>query len=373
MKRTLIVIVISSFFINSLNAQTSKSSKLFNKSIFSIRIIKSSSNVNDSRTSSPNNLYSAGVSAKWVYLISEKFALSTEPMFHNKGYLIDPTKVNINYFSLPISIERVKEFPLFTPNDILTIGLGFYGANAIGGTYKTTNSTKNVPFGNTKTDERIRTDYGINFTTSLSVAKSIEIGFMAQLGIANVLPKDFQVNGNKTTTTSLGLFIGVNSNILSKKKKSRKVYSGISKNKEEELAKINGMQQNLFLLIGNAAIGFKSYELSEKSKTDNSTIYYSKANPLMLSSNEEIEEVDTKTNYIASYTYKKARDVSFQAFFTLPSTNKSSVAVTIQKDKTVNTADKRQFNLYLGKKLVGSFTNYLNKELSVIKIYELSF
>ena len=198
------------------------SSKFLDKSIFSLRFIKALSTTNnDKQSSNIDNLYSKGFQAKWLYLISEKFGLSVEPIIHNKGYTNGSNKVNITYVDIPLNIEIVKVKSFITPDDLLTIGLGFYGGYAIGG--KTLNgnngTTQNVKFGDAKTDERSKLDYGVNFSTTLALATFIEFGFNAQLGLNNVLPKDLQINGNKTTLTSMGLFIGVNTNIFKMFKK----------------------------------------------------------------------------------------------------------------------------------------------------------
>jgi hypothetical protein len=156
-------------------------------------------------------------------------------------------------------------------------------------------------------------------------------------------------------------------------RKTDKDHLGLGKKKEEELAAINGIQQNLMLLIGTAALGYKSYMQAEKERSGESVFYYSKANPLMLSNEEVIESIGTKTNYIGAYRTKQTRDISMQAFLALPSTNKSSIALTLEQDKTVNATEVQQFNLYLADKLVASYAKYLKQELSVIKVYQLSF
>lgn len=206
-----------------IKAQGKTSSSTFlDKTIFSLRFVKAFSTVNnDKQSSNINNLYSKGFQAKLLYLISEKFAVAVEPIIHNKGYTNGSNKVNITYLDIPLNIERIKFRPFITPEDFFTIGLGFYGGYAISGKNVNgyNNTTQNVKFGDAKTDECTRLDYGINFSTTLALATFIEFGFNAQLGINNVTPKDLQINGNKTTLTSMGLFIGVNTNIFKMFKK----------------------------------------------------------------------------------------------------------------------------------------------------------
>ena len=156
-------------------------------------------------------------------------------------------------------------------------------------------------------------------------------------------------------------------------RKTDKDHLGLGKKKEEELAAINGIQQNLMLLIGTAALGYKSYMQAEKESSGESVFYYSKANPLMLSNEEVIESIGTKTNYIVAYRTKQTRDISMQAFLALPSTNKSSIVLKLEQEKNVNATEVQQYNLYMGDKLVATYAKYLKQELSVIKVYQLSF
>ncbi len=221
MRKVSILILISCFFITYTKCQTSKTNKIWDRSIFSLRLIKgSSSNNNDKQSSTTASLYSSGAGVKWLYLINEKFALSAEPMIHNKGYTNGSNKLKIFYIDFPVNIEKVKEISFFTPTDYFTIGLGIYGGYAISGKNINgyNNNVQKVQFGNAKTDERRRLDYGINFTTALSIATFFETGFNAQLGLNNVLPKDLQVDGNSTKLTSMGLFVGINTSFLKNKK-----------------------------------------------------------------------------------------------------------------------------------------------------------
>lgn len=210
-----ILLIILSIGIKA-QSNTSKS-KILDRSILSLRLVKGFSTAhNDKQSSNINNLYSTGFQVKYLYLFNDKFAISTEPIIHNKGYTNGSNKVNITYLDIPINFERVKVKSLITPYDLVTVGLGFYGGFALLGKSENSNGggTQNVMLGNAKTDERTRLDYGINFSTALCLGTAIEFGFNAQLGLNNVLPKEMQVNGNKTTLTSMGLFVGVNSNIL---------------------------------------------------------------------------------------------------------------------------------------------------------------
>lgn len=156
-------------------------------------------------------------------------------------------------------------------------------------------------------------------------------------------------------------------------RKTDKDHLGLGKKKEEELAAINNIQQNLMLFMGTAAIGFQSYKLGEKERIGASIFYASKPNPLMLSNEEAIEAIGTKTNYIAAYRTKQTRDLSMRAFMALPFINKSSITLKLEQEKNVNATEVQQFNLYLADKLVASYAKYLKQELSVIKVYQLSF
>ena len=156
-------------------------------------------------------------------------------------------------------------------------------------------------------------------------------------------------------------------------RKTDQDHLGLGKRKEEELAAINGMQKNLVLLIGIAAMGFESYEKGEKEKNNGSIFYYSRQNSLMLSNEEVIESVGAKTNYIAAYKTPQTRDISMQAFLALPSTNKSSSTLKLEQEKNIDATEVQQFNLYMADKLVASYAKYLKQELSVIKVYQLSF
>jgi len=165
----------------------------------------------------------------------------------------------------------------------------------------------------------------------------------------------------------------VHSKVSAYIQKTDEDHRGLGKQNENELAAINSMQQNLMLFMGTAAIGFQSYELGEKERIGASIFYASKPNPLMLCNEEAIEAIGTKTNYIAAYRTKQTRDLSMRVFMALPFINKSSITLKLEQEKNVDATEVQQFNLYLADKLVASYAKYLKQELSVIKVYQLSF
>lgn len=142
---------------------------------------------------------------------------------------------------------------------------------------------------------------------------------------------------------------------------------------DADLATIKGIQQNMFLLIGTAALGFKSYEKTEKERSGQSVFYYSKSNSLMASNEEVIESIGTKTNYIAAYRTTEIRKASMLAFLALPSADKSNVGLKLEQDKNVDATEVQQFNLYFSNKLVATYSKFLKQDLSVIKVYQFSF
>lgn len=142
---------------------------------------------------------------------------------------------------------------------------------------------------------------------------------------------------------------------------------------EKEFAIIKNMQQNLFLLIGTAALGFKNYKMSFKAKDETSVFYVSKPNPAMLSNEEVIEEIGSKKNYTVIYRTKENIDLSMKAFMALPSVNKSSSKLTIEQENNSNATEVQRFNLFMAGKLVANYTNYSKEKYSIINIFQLSF
>lgn len=156
-------------------------------------------------------------------------------------------------------------------------------------------------------------------------------------------------------------------------RKTDKKHLEIGNLNDADLATIKGIQQNMFLLIGMAALGFKSYEKTEKERSGQSVFYYSKSNSLMASNEEVIESTGTKTNYIAAYRTTEIRKASMLAFLALPSVNKSNMGLKLEQEKNVDATEVQQINLYFSNKLVATYSKFLKQDLSVIKVYQLSF
>ncbi len=201
---------------------SSSSSNEFNRTMLFVAVSRVGATANSTQLSySIDQTYSTGFGVHFLYLLSSKFAVSLEPMIQQGGYKVNLTNASITYLDVPINIERVKDLPFFTPNDILYIGVGVYGAYALAGKYVNTNSntTQNINFGNSKTDERTRIDYGVNFNVGLYIGLFAKIGVGFQSGLANVAPKDLQVGDKETKTSNLSICFGINPTIFKKKRK----------------------------------------------------------------------------------------------------------------------------------------------------------
>ena len=138
---------------------------------------------------------------------------------------------------------------------------------------------------------------------------------------------------------------------------------------ENNAADVKSLQQNLMLLIGQSVIGFDDMKKSIQSKTVDLIFYNTEPNVLMKASTEYIVEKNSKTSYCAFYNNQIKKDLSLQAFLAMPSVNKSTVPLKVEKAKLVNNAiEKTRYNLYLSDKIAASY--FINKNDNSIQVYE---
>lgn len=138
---------------------------------------------------------------------------------------------------------------------------------------------------------------------------------------------------------------------------------------EKNAADVKNLQQYLMLLIGQRVIGFNEMKKGIQSKKSESIIYYAIPNIFMKASTEYIVERNSKTSYCAFYNNKIEKDLSLQAFLAMPSVNKSTVPLKVEKAKLVNNAiEKTRYNLYLSDKIAASY--FINKNDNSIQVYE---
>jgi len=138
---------------------------------------------------------------------------------------------------------------------------------------------------------------------------------------------------------------------------------------ENNAADVKNLQQSIMLLIGQGVLGFSQMKNGIYSTTSERIYYYTKPNILMKASVEYIIEKNSKNSYGAYYNNEIEKELSLQAFLAMPSFNKSTVPLRVEKAKLVNNAiEKTRYNLYLSDKLAASY--FINKNDNSIQVYE---
>ena len=179
-------------------------------------------------TTTISSKLSGGLGAQLAVQVSKRLFIVAQPAVDFRGYVssnaANKYDVSATYIDIPAAIEyhynlfkdvqeKNEPYPFF-------IGAGFYGGFAVAGKYVdnyTNDPSVKIKFGESNTDNRSRTDYGLNFVAGLTVSDwgfghfktNLRFGLQDQVGLKNVVPKDRQAGGNEIKLRNLSLFLAV--------------------------------------------------------------------------------------------------------------------------------------------------------------------
>lgn len=177
--------------------------------------------------------FSGGIGSHLIYNFSNTIAIAFLPVLQAKGYENTQYKVRATYLELPINIEysmglrALMGFDKFEKNGKkpFFFGAGVYAGYAIAGKYidkyQIGDPSTKIKFGEASTDQRSKTDFGLNFTLGMLIPafKSVmRFGLQKQVGLKNVIPKNRQANDGEMQLKNFNFFIAYNlGNVLKRK------------------------------------------------------------------------------------------------------------------------------------------------------------
>lgn len=174
----------------------------------------------DIYTSAISSNFSGGFGVHLSYLILPSLHIVALPVYQQRGYMSSNIyhnyDIRVSYIDIPIGVEYdfnapSSKFLGLTDDDEkpLFIGIGLYEGFAISGNYTdkfTNNPAEKTKFGESLTDNRSSTDFGLNFNVGLRI-RNFKIGIQKQLGLKNVVPTARQAADGSIKTTGFGMFI----------------------------------------------------------------------------------------------------------------------------------------------------------------------
>ena len=188
--------------------------------------------VSDVYSSAISSKFSGGIGAHISYKLTPNLRVVALPVVQQRGYMSSNIHhiydVSVGYIDVPIGVEYDFNIHLFVKSlnlgekdeKVFFLGAGLYEGFAINGKY--TDRLYNTPsekikFGESLTDNRSITDFGLNFNVGLRI-RSFKIGLQKQLGLKNVVPSARQAKDGSLKTTGFGMFIAYKISNLKKKK-----------------------------------------------------------------------------------------------------------------------------------------------------------
>ncbi len=181
--------------------------------------------------------FSGAIGAHLIYKLKPNIAFIAMPMLQQRGYTsmnsANKFDVRVAYLDIPVGIEfgfaaralfgfdkfeKGAEKPFF-------FGAGVYEGIAVSGKYTDkyfSDPSVKIKFGESATDQRSRTDYGLIFNLGMRfpVGKSyVRFGLQKQVGLKNVMPSARQAKDGSLKTSNFSFFVAYDiSRLLSKKK-----------------------------------------------------------------------------------------------------------------------------------------------------------
>ena len=179
-----------------------------------------------------NRNLSGAIGAHIIYKLQPNISLIAMPMLQQRGYTsmngANNFDVRVAYLDLPVGVEfgfgarglvgfdkfeKGAEKPFF-------FAAGVYEGIAVSGKYTDkylSNPSVKIKFGESLTDNRSRTDYGLIFNLGLRLGK-IRFALQKQVGLKNVMPSARQAKDGSIKTDNFGFFVAYNIGGLFKKK-----------------------------------------------------------------------------------------------------------------------------------------------------------
>jgi len=179
---------------------------------------------------------SGGIGVHLIYQIRPNIGLIVMPVLQQRGYTSSNTAnnfdVRVTYIDLPVAVElgfgaraltgfnkfeNGEEKPFF-------FSVGIYEGIAIDGKYTDkyfNNPSVKIKFGESTTDQRSRTDFGVNFTLGIRFKSQLgkfKFGLQNQRGLKNCIPNDRKSKDGSLKTSNFGFFVAYGiSNLFNKK------------------------------------------------------------------------------------------------------------------------------------------------------------
>lgn len=172
---------------------------------------------------------SAGLGFHLTGQLTKRFFIVAQPAVNSRGYVssnaANKYDIHATYIDIPVAAEY--HFSLFKDikdegSSPFFIGAGIYGGVALSGKYKddylTPSVSQKIKFGESTSDNRSKTDFGLNFVAGLQT-KNIRFGLQYLKGLKNVVPKDRQTNGTEIKLRNFSMFVAYKLPQLAGKKK----------------------------------------------------------------------------------------------------------------------------------------------------------
>ncbi len=179
-----------------------------------------------------NRNFSGAIGAHLIYKLKPNIDLIAMPVLQQRGYTsmngANKFDVRVSYIDIPVGVEfgfaaraligfdkfeKGAEKPFF-------FGAGIYEGLAISGKYTDkylSNPAVKIKFGESVTDQRSRTDFGLNFTLGMRFDR-FRFGLQKQVGLKNVMPNSRQAKDGSIKTDNFGFFVAYNIRDILKKK-----------------------------------------------------------------------------------------------------------------------------------------------------------
>ena len=179
---------------------------------------------------------SGGIGLHIIYPIRPNIGLIVMPVLQQRGYTslnsANNFDVRVTYIDIPVSVElgfgarALIGFSKFAEGEEkpFFFSAGIYEGIAIGGKYTDkfyNNPSVKIKFGESTTDQRSRTDFGVNFTLGLRFKSRLgkfKFGLQNQRGLKNCIPNDRKTKDGSLKTGNFGFFVAYGiSNLFNKK------------------------------------------------------------------------------------------------------------------------------------------------------------